>query len=357
MQMQIDTHPIGPGHPVFVIAEVGVNHDGSVGTALDLVRRAADAGADAVKVQLFDADRLLHPSAGFAAYQTGQADCPRAMLRKYQFDDRAAETVIDAARDAGLVPLATPFSPADVAVIERLGLPAVKIASPDLVNPVLLERAAELNVPLLVSTGAATGEEVWEAAGLLHQLRAEFALLHCVSSYPAAAADAHLNWIKRLSEEHGVPVGYSDHATDPLAGALAVAAGARIVEKHLTHDRAAAGPDHAASADPGQFAEYVRLIRAAEKLLGGTGEKRVLPCEADVRRVSRQSLVLSRDVPAGVPLREADLTVQRPGAGVPAAAVRRVVGLPLKTALPAGTLLEWGMLETGSNAVATPHAA
>ena len=351
--MRIETHPIGPDHAVFVIAEIGVNHDGSVGTALDLVRHAADAGADAVKVQLFDADRLLHPSAAFAEYQRGQAACPRAMLRKYQFDERAAETVIDAVRDAGLVPLATPFSPADVETIRRLELPAVKIASPDLVNPVLLERASELAVPMLVSTGAATGAEVWEAVGLLRDLQAEFALLHCVSAYPTAAAEAHLSWIKLLRETHGVPVGYSDHATDLLAGALAVAAGARIVEKHLTHDRAAAGPDHAASADPAQFAEYVGLIRAAERMLGG-GEKRVLPCEADVRRVSRQSLVLSRDVPAGRPIRDEDLTVQRPGEGIAAASVRQVIGLPLKVALPAGTLLEWEMLETST---AIPAAA
>lgn len=354
--MQIDTHPIGLGHPVFVIAEIGVNHDGSVGTALDLVRRAADSGADAVKVQLFDADRLLHPSAKFAAYQSGQAADPREMLRKYQFDERAAETVIDAVRDAGLVPLATPFSPTDVETVGRLNLPAVKIASPDLVNPVLLERAAELAVPMLVSTGAATDAEVWEAVGLLRDVRAEFALLHCVSSYPTAAGEANLSWINRLRESHGVPVGYSDHATDPMAGALAVAAGACVVEKHLTHDRGAAGPDHAASADPKQFAEYVRLIRSAERMLGG-GEKRVLPCEADVRRVSRQSLVLRRPVPAGRPITDDDLTVQRPGEGVPAAAVRQVIGLPLKAGLPGGTLLQWEMIETSGKFLDKPQAA
>ena len=248
------------------------------------------------------------------------------------------------ARRRGLVPLATPFSPADVAAVGHLGLPAVKVASPDLVNRPLLACCAQLGVPVLASTGAATLDEVARSAGWLRKWRTPFALLHCVSSYPAAAADAHLGWIAELAAKFAVPVGYSDHTDDLLAGALAVAGGATVVEKHLTHDRSADGPDHAASFDPPQFARYVALIRRAETLRGQPG-KRVLTAEADVRLASRQSLVAARDLAAGELVGDNDVTVQRPGTGIPAADVGRAVGRRTAGVIRAGTLLSWDMLK------------
>ncbi len=179
--------------------------------------------------------------------------------------------------------------------------------------------------------------------GWLRRGGVPFALLHCVSSYPVSDADAHLCWIGELAGRFGVPVGYSDHTTDCLAGALAVAAGATVVEKHLTYDRAAAGPDHSASADPGQFARYVKLIRRAEGLRGAPG-KRVLAGEQDVRRVSRQSLVAARDLRPGQVIADGDLTVQRPGTGIPAADVARAVGRRTAGVIKRGTLLSWDML-------------
>jgi sialic acid synthase SpsE len=227
-------------------------------------------------------------------------------------------------------------------MIEELNLPAIKIASPDLVNHLLLARAAGSGRPMIVSTGAATIEEVGEAVNWLRQWQAQFVLMHCVSSYPTPAYQAHLCWIQELAQ-FGAAVGYSDHTTELLAGAMAVASGACVVEKHLTYDRAAKGPDHAASADPGEFAEYVRLIRSAETLHGEAG-KRVLEIERDVRTVSRQSLVLARDVSGGHVIDIADLTVQRPGTGIAPAAVSVAVGKAAKFPLRRGTLLQWDML-------------
>jgi sialic acid synthase SpsE len=246
-------------------------------------------------------------------------------------------------RQRGLLPIATPFSPADVDVIAELKLPAVKIASPDLVNYPLLARAAKLGVPLIISTGAATMEEVAQTCEWLRQWRATAALLHCVSSYPAPAAQANLCWIAEMSQRFGLPVGYSDHTTEIVAGALAAAAGAVIIEKHLTCDRMADGPDHSASADRVQFAEYVRLIRQAQLLRGAAG-KRVLSIEQDVRRVSRQSLVAAHDIPVGAILNERDVTVQRPGSGISAADVAAVVGRKVVRSLPRGAMLAWDML-------------
>jgi len=345
--IEVAGRTVGAGQKTFVIAELGVNHDGSAERAMELVALAAACGADAVKLQLFRAERLMHPSAKFAAYQRERVEAsdPIDMLRRYELGDDAVADVVRSARRLNLVPLATPFSPEDVYRIEQLDLPAVKVASPDLVNPVLLSRAAALRRPLLVSTGAATMEEVARTVGWVEAWNVPLALLHCVSSYPAGTADANLNWIGELAGTFGVPVGYSDHTTVTSAGAVAVAVGACVVEKHLTYDRGAAGPDHSASADPQQFSRYVKLIREAEELRGGGAcGKHVLPAEADVRAVSRQSLVLRRSLRRGEVVQSSDLTVQRPGTGIPAADADKVVGRRTLSPIAAGTMLAWDML-------------
>ena len=345
LPVRIGDRELANGEPTLVIAEIGVNHDGSVGRALELVAAAADAGADAVKLQLFTAAGLMNAASEFAGYQqerVADAD-PAAMLRRYELSTGEVATVVAEIRRRGLVPLATPFSPADVATVGHLGLPAVKVASPDLVNRPLLSCVAQLGVPVLASTGAASMDEVSRSAGWLRKWRTPFALLHCVSSYPVADADAHLCWIGELAARFGVAVGYSDHTTELMAGALAVAGGATVVEKHLTYDRNASGPDHSASFDPDQFREYIGLIRRAEALRGRPG-KHVLAGEADVRRVSRQSLVASRDLAAGEMVGANDVTVQRPGTGIPAADVGRAVGRRAAGAIRRGTLLSWDML-------------
>ena len=336
---------VGPGEPTLVIAEIGVNHDGSMARAMELVEVAAQCRADAVKLQVFRADSLMHHSGHFATYQSARCmeSDPTEMLRKYELSPGDLESVVEAIRDRGMLPLATPFSISDVAVLGAMNLPAVKIASPDLVNRPLLLRAAQLQRPLLLSTGAATMEEVEQAVGWLQNWSVPFSLLHCVSSYPTPNHDANLCWIGELARRFEVPIGYSDHTTELLSGALAVAHGACMVEKHLTHDRNAPGPDHAASADPKQFAEYVRGIRTADRLRGKPG-KRVLVAEQDVRRVSRQSLVLCRELRPGDLLRSEDLIIQRPGTGIPAAMSERVVGRRILRSLEAGTLLQWDML-------------
>ena len=343
--MNIDGRRIGTNERVFVIAEIGVNHDGSVERALQLVDVAADCGADAVKLQVFRAQKLMHGSAAFADYQRQQCDDhdPAAMLRRYELGDRELSTIIDAARDRGLIPLATPFSPDDISTILKLDLPAIKIASPDLANPMLLGCAALTGKPMILSTGAAEMSEVATAMRQLRRYPVDVALLHCVSSYPASLGDANLAWIQQLATSFACPAGYSDHTTESLAGGFAVAAGACIVEKHLTYDCSAAGPDHSASADPRQFAQYVQAIRLAEKARGVTA-KHVLPCETDVRSVSRQSLVLRRDIDAGTVLSIRDLTVQRPGTGIPAAALGMTIGKRTRMKLAQGTLLRDDML-------------
>lgn len=342
--LNIGNRIVGPGNPVLVIAEIGVNHDGSLRRALELVELAHRAGADAVKLQIFQADALVNPAAGFAAYQQDRVDDahPSQMLRRYELPALDLVRIIGAITDAGMVPLATPFSTADVEAIAALTLPAIKIASPDVVNYSLLSAAAKLNLPMLISTGASTMEELVRTVDWMEDWDVDFALLHCVSSYPVPQAEAHLSWINQLAEAFDVPVGYSDHTTQTWSGALAVAAGAHLVERHLTYDREAVGPDHAASSNPSEFTEYVRLIRQAENMCGHAG-KHVLSIEQDVRLQSRQSLVAARDLPAGHVIRETDLIVQRPGTGISAAEFAHTVGKKTSIAIAAGTVLQPSM--------------
>lgn len=344
-ELKIDGREIGPGRPTFVVAEIGVNHDGSVQKAIELVNIAAGCGADAVKIQIFRAVNLLHASCQFAEYQKARskAETPIDMLRKYELSADDTRKVVQRIRDQKMVPLATPFSVSDLEPVEALRLPAIKIASPDLVNRPLISRASNLNKPLLVSTGAAAMEEVDETVGWLREWGVSFALLHCVSAYPVPAEQANLCWISELSRRFDVPVGYSDHTTSFTSGALASAAGACILERHLTYDRNAKGPDHAVSSDPQQFERYVKQVREAD-VLRGTPGKRVLPIEEDVRRVSRQSLVLRRSLKPGEFLREEDLTVQRPGTGLSAAVIAKAVGKRIAKPVSAGTMLQWDML-------------
>lgn len=342
--MRIGHRIISTLSPVFVIAEIGVNHDGSVERALEMVQIARQCGADAVKLQIFQADQLMHQSSQFAEYQkqTVEDADPVAMLKRYELSEADLRHVVLGIEAAGLVPIATPFSPTDVVTIEKLGLPVIKIASPDLVNRPLLQRCAASQCSMIVSTGAANLDEIGMACDWLTEWKADFSLLHCVSSYPAPAEMTNLCWITEL-QQYGVPVGFSDHSTEIISGALAVAAGACIVERHLTYDRRAAGPDHAASSDPGQFAHYVKLIRQAERMRGFPG-KRVLPIEQDVRQVSRQSLVCRRDLAAGQVISPDDLTVQRPGTGIPAAMIGSAVGKKMIRPVKAGAMLRWDML-------------
>jgi len=328
---------LGWREPVFVIAELGVNHDGEVERALELVDAAAEVGADAVKLQLFDADRLLSADAELAAYQEAAATDPHELLNRLQLDEHAMRQVGDRAHELGLGFIVTCFSVELVETLRRLEPDAIKLASPDFVNLPLIEAVVALDKPLLLSTGAVSADE---AAATLSRLadRPHVALLACVSGYPTADADAALRRIGFWGG-FGRPVGYSDHTTATETGALAAAAGACVLEKHLTYDRAAAGPDHAASLDPTGFADYVAAVRRATAMLGTSPAPMPSDCERDVRRVSRQSVCAARDLPAGHRLEAADLTVKRPGTGIPAAKLSEVIGRVTTKTIEANRLL------------------
>jgi N-acetylneuraminate synthase/N,N'-diacetyllegionaminate synthase len=349
--MKIGHRQIGDSAPVYIIAELGVNHDGSLARALEMTDAAAEAGADAIKLQLFRADLLMSRAARLASYQAeaGESD-PHAMLRRLELSIGDMGQIVDRAHARGIHAIVTPFSADLVDSAERLGVggfDAYKTASPDIIHKPLLDRLVGTQKPFIVSTGAASTDEVERAARWLVPAKDRIALLQCVSSYPTPPENANIRAMHALTRIWRGPIGYSDHTTAVDTGALAATQGAAILEKHFTYDKDAPGPDHAASLEPAEFRAYATLAREESTMLEwigdssgavlsaaadfavprdrapsfpdprlGDGEKRVLPCEQDVRRLSRQSIVTRRDLPAGHTLTADDLTIKRPGTGI-----------------------------------------
>ena len=340
--IRIGSRLIGPGHPCFIIAEAGVNHNGSLDLALKLVDAAAEAGADAVKFQTFKAERVVGPDAPQAAYQRaggGTAQSQLEMVRKLELSHDAFVRIETHCRQRGILFLSTPFDEESADFLDRMGMAAFKVGSGDLTHHAHLRHLAAKGRPVLLSTGMADWTEVEEAMEVLHRAGADaIALFHCVSSYPAPPGDCHLRVVGALAERFGVPAGWSDH-TEGIHIALAAAAlGAHLIEKHFTLDRTLPGPDHAASIEPGTLRALVAQVRAVEEAVG-EADKRLRPSEADVSRVARRSLHTARRLPQGHVLTGGDIVLMRPGTGMPPNRLGSVLGRPLARDLDAGAML------------------
>jgi N-acetylneuraminate synthase len=338
---------IGPGHPVFVVAEIGVNHNGDLKMARRLVETAAACGADAVKFQTFKAERLASAKAPKAAYQRrdGEEDSQLEMLRRLELDEAAHRDLKEHCRTHGMIFLSTPFDEDSADLLERLGAPAFKVSSGDLTNLPFLQHLARKARPMLVSTGMATLSDVEAAVDVIEAAGAPpLALLHCVSAYPAHPRDANLSAMHVLREAFRRPVGWSDHMLEDAVAWAAVAMGAAIIEKHITLDRTLPGPDHAASLEPDAFSAFVAGIRTVEQSLGD-GRKRPQRAEQETAAVARRSLVALDAIPAGAVLTDAIVGQRRPGTGLPPALRTYVVGRRARQAIAAGSLITLEMLE------------
>ena len=255
--------------PVFIIAEAGVNHNGDVALALQLAEAAKAAGADAVKFQTFRARDLVVPGAPTAQYQQKQtgAQDQYAMLEALELSEdqhRAIKAHCDA---IGIEFFSTPFSVEAVDMLVRLGVRRIKLSSGELTHRALVEAAAATGLPLLLSSGMATMEEIQEALGWVRGARGhlrEVTVFHCTSAYPAPDSALNLSAIPSMARDLGVAIGYSDHSEGIEAAVGAVALGATVIEKHITVDRTLPGPDHSASLEPGEFTQMVTGIRRVE---------------------------------------------------------------------------------------------
>lgn len=336
----IGSRPIGVGHPCFIIAEAGVNHNGDLDLARKLVDVAADAGADAVKFQTFSADRLVTMDAPQAEYQirnTGKDEGQYAMLKRLELSSNAHQELMNHCAERGILFLSTPFDEESADFLEQLGLPAFKIPSGEITNTPFLQHVARKGRPMIVSTGMSTLEEVRQAVAAIRATgNPPLALLHCVSNYPADPRDVNLRAMATMQDALGVPVGYSDHTMGQEVALAAVALGACVLEKHFTLDRNLPGPDHKASLEPDEFIALIRRVRTIEEALGDGG-KRCMPSEEGTKRVARKSLFAAMDVPAGTPLEYAHLAVRRPGDGLAPTEQDKLLGKVLVSDLKAGS--------------------
>jgi N-acetylneuraminate synthase len=342
---------------VCVIAEAGVNHNGSLDMAVRLVDAAAASGADAVKFQTFSADRLATRSVAKADYQqraTGAGESQYDMLKRLELDDAAHDALSHHCAEKGIEFLSTPFDAASAdMLVERLGVNRLKVSSGDLTNAPLLLHLARTERPVILSTGMATLAEVEGALGVLAfgygdsraapsqaafdaayrspagqaALAANIILLHCTSDYPAFPDDINLCAMDTLGAAFGLPVGYSDHTEGLTVSIAAAARGAVVIEKHFTLDRTLPGPDHRASLEPDELTELVRAVRAVESCLGRP-LKAPAPSELATRAIARKAVVAATRIRRGECFTEANLTIKRAGAGLAPIAFWSLLGKP-----------------------------
>ena len=337
---------LGVGEPVFVIAEIGLNHNGDLRLALELIDLAAGAGADAVKFQKREVDRcftrdaLDAPYPGRNSFGATYGDHKRALeLTATDYEALRARS-----RERGVLLLVTPFDEVSADLVERLECPAVKIASHNLTNLPLLDHVARKRRPILLSTGMADLDEVDAAVATIRRHHDELVLLQCTSSYPAKAEELHLNVLTTYRERFGCPVGYSAHEPDEITLYAAVALGACVVEKHFTKDKALRGPDHAASFEPAELARVAAGLRTVSAALGGR-DKRVTAGEWKNRAKHHRSLVTAVAIPRGAVITRAMLTTKAPGTGLAPARLAEVTGRRARVDIPADTTIIEGLLE------------
>lgn len=335
-----------PTEATYVIAEAGVNHNGSLDLARHLIDVAADAGADAVKFQTFRADALTTKATPKATYQretTDAAESQHAMLKALELSESDHDALVEHCQTREIQFLSTPFDTGSLAfLVDRFDMPRVKVPSGEITNGPIVLAAARTGRPVILSTGMATLGEIEQALGVLafgytagchvppslgafgaayasdegqEALRARVTVLHCTTAYPTSLSEVNLRAMDTIRDAFGLAVGYSDHTVGVTVPIAAVARGATLIEKHFTTDRSLPGPDHRASLEPGELAEMVRSIRDVETALG-SGTKTPTATELDNRSVGRKSLTAATPIAEGQVLTDHNVTAQRPGTGL-----------------------------------------
>lgn len=330
----IEHREIGPAAAPYIIAELGINHGGDAELAHRMMDAAAKAGADALKLQTFQTGKFLSRSSAYYDVLHA-AELPAEALARLVAQAKALKVTLFSAV----------FDEASADIWEKMGAPAYKIASGDLIHIPLLRHVARFGKPMVVSTGGATTDEIDTALQAIRGVAPAIpvALLHCVSSYPTQAEQANLACMSSMRRQFGTPVGFSDHTMGTAVAVAAAALGAELIEKHFTLDRAMPGPDHALSANPVDLASLIEGTRLAHAAIG-RAEK--APVEAsDFIPQIRRSLTAARAIAAGETVTQQMLEVKRPGTGIAPADRDRVVGCRVKAAIAADTTLTWDMLE------------
>jgi len=331
-KIKISGRLIGQGEPCFIVAEAGINHNGSVALAKKMVDAAKKAGADAVKFQVFKTEKIVTKSVAKAPYQaraTGKGS-QREMLKGVELAEVDLEGLASHANEENIIFLATPFDMESVDLLYRLRVPAFKIASGEITNFPLLRYIARKRRPIILSTGMSTLAEVKEAIRVLNREGAkDILLLHCVSDYPAKVEEVNLRAMDTLRRAFGFPVGFSDHSLGITIPIAAAALGANAIEKHFTLDKSLPGPDHKASLEPSELKEMVMAIKAVEKALG-SGIKKPTKSEQKIKKLVRRHIVARCPIPRGAIITENMLEFKRSGIGIEPKYASKILGRKAK---------------------------
>lgn len=338
--------------PIFVIAEAGVNHNGDIQKAIDLIQVASEAGADAVKFQSFKADKLVSKEAKKANYQNhnmgGSDQYQYNMLKSLELSNKYHDILITESKKRNILFLSTAFDKEGLEYLNKLGLPVLKCPSGEITNYPYLQCLAKIGKPVILSTGMANMDEIKSAIDVLttNELnKNEITVLHCNTEYPTPMTDVNLLAMKTIGDELGVKIGYSDHTLGIEISVAAAALGAKVIEKHFTLDRNLPGPDHRASLEPNELKSMVTAIRNVEIAISGSGKKEPSPSEIKNRTVVRKSLHTKRALRKGHLISEDDLIPLRPATGINPMEISTVLGCELKSDLSKSELISWKNLK------------
>jgi N,N'-diacetyllegionaminate synthase len=329
---------------VIIIAEAGVNHNGDIKLARQLVDVAKQAGANYVKFQTFKAEKIASKSATKAAYQkqtTGDDDSQLEMLKKLELSHEDHLALIDYCNSQSIKFLSTPFDLDSIDLLKELGIRLGKIPSGEITNLPYLQKMANSFDELVMSTGMSDMQEIGEAIAAIEATgfkRENLTILHCTTEYPTPFTDVNLKAMQAIGDSFGVKIGYSDHTKGVEVAIAATALGAQLIEKHFTLDRNMEGPDHKASLEPGELIKMVSAIRNIELALGDAVKT---PSSSEIKNkfVARKSIVAARNMEAGHVISEDDLTTKRPGSGISPMRLPTMIGKRLKKALNEDELL------------------
>lgn len=341
---------------MYIIAEAGVNHNGSEELAIQLIDVAAKAGAHAVKFQTFKAEKLVTKGTASAEYQQQQTGCDDQfeMLKQLELSEATHQRLMAHCEAVGIEFLSTPFDIESARFLVEAGMKRIKVPSGELSNIPFIKQLAEFNLPMILSTGMADISEIHEAVVAIEEVREQLGhpeplanmltILHCTSNYPTANENVNLRAITTMQQALPLPIGYSDHTEGIEVSVAAAALGAVVLEKHFTLDRSMPGPDHMASIEPQALTDLVAQSTRIEACLG-SGIKAPNDSELPIKELVRRSLVLQNAMPAGSKISSSDLQLLRPGTGIPPKHLQKVIGMKLVADMPAGTVLQWDDLQ------------
>jgi N-acetylneuraminate synthase/N,N'-diacetyllegionaminate synthase len=345
-KIKIGNKLIGEEKPCFIIAEAGVNHNGSLELAKKLVDGAKEVGVDAIKFQTFKAEDLVTKKTEMASYQKknmGKKESQFEMLKKLELTERDFIELKKYCDKKGIIFLSTPHTEDAIDFLESL-VPVYKIGSGDLTNLPFLEKVARKQKPIILSTGMATLNEIREAVNTIKKERNnKIILLHCTTNYPCPLEEVNLRAMLTLKKEFNLPVGYSDHTLGILVPIMAVAMGAKIIEKHFTLDKNLPGPDHKASLEPKELKEMVESIRNVEKALGN-GIKRPTKNEEKIKSFVRKTIVAKVNIPKGIKITKEMLSIKRAGVGIEPKYLKKIIGKVAKKNIVKEEIITWGKI-------------